>query len=417
MTGGHRPAGPSACRLWRPRRVPSTCAASDPGGHAVSVLARGRHAVDRHGGSRVHRLNVGSRVPVQEAVMRTGDRRSGAAFWRERLAPYAKPDPRRSALDVATSVLPYVALTALMYVTLDVSLLLTLIIAVPAAGFLVRTFIVFHDCAHGSFLSSRRANVWLGTTCGLLVYSPFHSWRHEHAVHHATSGDLDRRGTGDVETLTVTEYAGLSEPRRLAYRLFRNPLVMLGAGPIWALLLEPRLVPRWARARYGRKIIATDVALAALVGGLCAAVGWRAVVLVQLPTAMLAGAVGIWMFYVQHQFEGVYWQHGEEWNYAEASLRGSSLLQLPKVLQFFTGNIGLHHVHHLNARIPNYNLQRAHDENEIFHSVPQIGFWDGIRAIRLKLYDEDLGRLVTWAEAKRRPVEGTGSLRAQVADA
>jgi len=332
--------------------------------------------------------------------MTTGDRRSGAAFWRERLAPYAKPDSRRSALDVATSVLPYVALTALMYVTLDVSLLLTLIIAVAAAGFLVRTFIVFHDCAHGSFLRSRRANVWLGTTCGLLVYSPFHSWRHEHAVHHATSGDLDRRGTGDVETLTVAEYARLSEPRRLAYRLFRNPLVMLGAGPIWALLLEPRLVPRWARARYGRQIIATDVALAALVGGLCAAVGWRAVVLVQLPTAMLAGAVGIWMFYVQHQFEDVYWQRREEWNYAEASLRGSSHLQLPKVLQFFTGNIGLHHVHHLNARIPNYNLQRAHDENEIFDGVPTLTLWDGIGAFRLKLYDEEKGRLVSFAEAR-----------------
>jgi omega-6 fatty acid desaturase (delta-12 desaturase) len=334
--------------------------------------------------------------------MTTGDRGSEAAFWRERLARYAKPDPRRSALDVATSVMPYVALSALMYVTLDVSLLLTLIIAVPAAGCLVRTFIVFHDCAHGSFLPSRRANVWLGTACGLLVYSPFHSWRHEHAVHHATSGDLDRRGRGDVETLTVAEYARLSPTRRLAYRLFRNPLVMLGAGPIWALLLQPRLVPRWARARYGRNIIATDVALAALVGGLCAAFGWRAVVLVQLPTAMLAGAAGIWLFYVQHQFEGVYWQRREEWNYAQASLRGSSHLQLPKVLQFFTGNIGLHHVHHLNARIPNYNLQRAHDENEIFDGVPELTLWDGIRAFGLKLYDEETGRLVSFAEARAR---------------
>src|SRR3954471_14883333 len=287
--------GPRACRRWRARRVASTCA---PPRTLAGTLFRSSRLIGTWTARRFARppLKVGSRVPGQEGVMTTGDRRSGAAFWRERLAPYAKPDSRRSALDVATSVLPYVALTALMYVTLDVSLLLTLIIAVAAAGFLVRTFIVFHDCAHGSFLRSRRANVWLGTTCGLLVYSPFHSWRHEHAVHHATSGDLDRRGTGDVETLTVAEYARLSEPRRLAYRLFRNPLVMLGAGPIWALLLEPRLVPRWARARYGRQIIATDVALAALVGGLCAAVGWRAVVLVQLPTAMLAGAVGIWMF-------------------------------------------------------------------------------------------------------------------------
>jgi acyl-lipid omega-6 desaturase (Delta-12 desaturase) len=339
-------------------------------------------------------------TPVR--AMTSGDRPPGAGFLREKLAPYAQPDLGRSALDVMTSVVPYVALTALMYAALEVSVLLTLIIAVPAAGFLVRTFIVFHDCAHGSFLPSRRANAWLGTACGLLVYSPFHSWRHEHALHHATSGNLDRRGRGDVETLTVTEYTALPALRRLAYRLFRNPLVMLGLGPFWALLLQPRLVPTWARARYGRKIVATDVALAGLLGGLCASLGWRAVLLVQLPTAIVAGASGIWLFYVQHQFEGVYWERRQEWSFAEASLQGSSHLQLPRLLKFFSGNIGLHHVHHLNARIPNYNLQRAHDENEIFHRVPELTLWDGIRALRLKLYDEQAGRLVSFAQARSR---------------
>jgi acyl-lipid omega-6 desaturase (Delta-12 desaturase) len=339
-------------------------------------------------------------TPVR--AMTSGDRPPGAGFLREKLAPYAQPDLGRSALDVMTSVVPYVALTALMYAALEVSVLLTLIIAVPAAGFLVRTFIVFHDCAHGSFLPSRRANAWLGTACGLLVYSPFHSWRHEHALHHATSGNLDRRGRGDVETLTVAEYTALPALRRLAYRLFRNPLVMLGLGPFWALLLQPRLVPTWARARYGRKIVATDVALAGLLGGLCASLGWRAVLLVQLPTAIVAGAAGIWLFYVQHQFEGVYWERRQEWSFAEASLQGSSHLQLPRLLKFFSGNIGLHHVHHLNARIPNYNLQRAHDENEIFHRVPELTLWDGIRALRLKLYDEQAGRLVSFAQARSR---------------
>jgi omega-6 fatty acid desaturase (delta-12 desaturase) len=324
------------------------------------------------------------------------DRRLDPSFWRDCLASYAKPDVRRSMLDVATSAVPYVALSALMYAALHVSFLLVLVIAVPAAGFLMRTFVVFHDCAHGSFLPWRRANTWLGTLCGLLVYSPFHSWRHEHAVHHATSSDLDRRGMGDVDTLTVAEYAALPWPKRLAYRLLRNPLVMLGLGPIWALMLEPRLVPSWARARFGRKIIATDVALVGLVAGLCALVGWRAFLLVQMPTAMLAGAAGVWLFYVQHQFEQVYWERKEDWSYAEASLRGSSHLKLPKVLQFFTGNIGLHHVHHLSARIPNYNLQRAHDENPIFHDVPQLTLWDGIRALQLKLYDEERRRLVTF---------------------
>jgi omega-6 fatty acid desaturase (delta-12 desaturase) len=267
----------------------------------------------------------------------------------------------------------------------------------------VRTFIVFHDCTHGSFLPWRRANAWVGVACGVLVYSPFHSWRHEHAVHHATAGDLDRRGMGDVETLTVAEYAGRSRAQRLGYRLMRNPVVLFGLGPLWALILEPRLVPAWARKRFGRKIIATDVAIFALLGGLCALAGWRAVLVVQLIPALLAGAIGIFMFYVQHQFEGVYWERREDWNYADSALRGSSHLRLPKVLQFFTGNIGLHHVHHLNARIPNYNLQRAHDENPVFHDVPQLNLREGMRTLRLKLYDEASGRLVSFAEARRVP--------------
>jgi omega-6 fatty acid desaturase (delta-12 desaturase) len=323
------------------------------------------------------------------------------AFWRDTLAPYATPDLRRGVLGVATSAVAYLALTALMYAALDVSALLVVALTVPAAGFLLRTFIVFHDCAHGSFLPWRRVNTWLGVVCGLLVYSPFHSWRHEHAVHHATAGDLDRRGMGDIDTLTVEEYLRLSGPQRVGYRLMRNPLVLLGFGPLWALILEPRLVPGWARKRFARKIVATDLALVALVGGLCALAGWRAVLLVQLTPALLAGAAGIWMFYVQHQFEGVYWERREEWSYVASALRGSSYLRLPKLLQFFTGSIGLHHVHHLNARIPNYNLQRAHDENSVFHDAHQLSPWDAVLALRLKLYDERSGRLVSFAQARR----------------
>lgn len=322
------------------------------------------------------------------------------SFWRERLAPYAEPRVGRSMLDLATSVAPYFALTAAMYALLQVSYILVLVLAVPTAGFMLRTFIVFHDCAHGSFLPNRTLNKWVGVVCALLVFSPFHSWRHEHAVHHATAGDLDRRGMGDVDTLTVAEYLGRPWPRRWAYRLMRNPLVLLVLGPLWALLLEPRLVPGWARRRFWRQIIATDVALVALIGALCALVGWRAVMLVQLPSAMLAGAVGVWLFYVQHQFEDVYWQRRDSWSFHDSALRGSSHLKLPKVLQFFTGNIGLHHVHHLNPRIPNYNLQRAHDENPVFHDVPTLTIWDGIRTLQLKLYDEQRNRLVTFAVAR-----------------
>jgi acyl-lipid omega-6 desaturase (Delta-12 desaturase) len=321
-------------------------------------------------------------------------------FWREALAPHERPRLGCSLLDIATSVVPYLALSTLMYLALDLSYLLVLALAIPAAGFVLRTYIVFHDCAHGSFLPSKRANTWLGVAMGLVVYAPFVSWRHSHAVHHATAGDLDRRGVGDVLTLTVAEYGAAPWSRRLGYRLFRNPLVMFGLGPIYGLLLQPRLVSRSARPRLRRSVILTNVALAALVGALCWLVGWREYLLVQMPAALLAGAAGVWLFYVQHQFEDTYWQSADDWSYADAALQGSSYLKLPKVLQFFTGNIGLHHVHHLSTRIPNYNLQRAHDRNPIFHDVPTLTLWDGLRAVRFKLWDEDRGRLVTFAEAR-----------------
>jgi omega-6 fatty acid desaturase (delta-12 desaturase) len=288
----------------------------------------------------------------------------------------------------------------LIYVTIGVSPLLALALALPAAAFLLRTYIVFHDCAHGSFLASRRANAWLGTGLGLLVFSPFVRWRHDHAVHHATSGDLDRRGVGDLPTLTIAEYRGRPWRGRLGYRLLRNPLVMFGVGPVFAMVVGPRIVARNARPRMRRSVIGTDLALALIVATLCWLIGWGDFLLAWAPAALLAGAAGIWLFYVQHQFEDTYWQRSDQWSYADAALRGSSYLKLPRALQFITGNIGLHHVHHLSARIPNYNLQRAHDENPIFHGVPTLSLWDGLRAVRLKLWDEQAGRLVTFAQAR-----------------
>jgi omega-6 fatty acid desaturase (delta-12 desaturase) len=320
--------------------------------------------------------------------------------WREQLAPFARPDVRLAALDVATSVVPYIALSVLMYLALAQSYLLVLAIGIPAAGFLLRTYMVFHDCTHGSFLPTRRANAWVGTVLGLLVYSPFVAWRHNHAVHHATAGDLDRRGVGDLYTLTVEEFHASPPLKRLAYRLFRNPVVMFGIGPVYSLIVQPRLVSRSARPRIRRSILATNAALAVVVAGVCWLVGWQEFLLVQAPTALLGGAAGVFLFYVQHQFEDTYWQASEDWSFTEAALKGSSHLKLPKVLQFFTANIGLHHVHHLNARVPNYNLQRAHDSNPIFDSVPTLSLMDGFRAVRLKLWDEERGRLVTFGEAR-----------------
>jgi omega-6 fatty acid desaturase (delta-12 desaturase) len=332
------------------------------------------------------------------------------ASWRTLLAPHMTPRLGPALLDVATSVVAYLALMATMFGAFRVSYLLVLAVAIPAAGFLVRTFIVFHDCAHGSFVGSKRANAMLGAVFGVVLYTPFAWWRHEHAIHHATSGDLDRRGVGDIETLTVEEYRARSWRGRFHYRLFRNPLVMFLFGPLWVLLIGQRLVTRGMRPRLRHSVLGTDLALALVIGGLCWLVGWREFLLVQSPALVLAGAAGIWLFYVQHQFEDAYWQTSDAWSFDEAALQGSSHLELPRILRFFTGNIGLHHVHHLSARIPNYNLQAAH-EAAGFEWVTTLSLGDGIRAVRLKLWDPDQRRLVTFREAARNRPAKNGAVR------
>jgi omega-6 fatty acid desaturase (delta-12 desaturase) len=316
------------------------------------------------------------------------------------------PRLSRSVLDVATSIVPYLALSVLLDLTLGISVLLTLPLFVLTAGFLVRTFIVFHDCAHGALFPSKRANRWVGRSAALLVLSPFERWRHDHAVHHGTSGDLERRGVGDIVTLTVDEYRARSWRGRVAYRVLRNPLFMFGVGPIVAMVIGPRIATRAQRPRLRHSVLITDVALASLAVALCWLIGWERLLLVWAPPALLAGSVGIWLFYVQHQFEDAYWQSAGDWDYTDAALRGSSYLKLPRVLEFFTGHIGFHHVHHFNARIPNYNLPRAHRDNAIFDQVPTLSLLDGLRAVNLKLWDPDRGKLVSFAQA-RQPKLGT----------
>jgi omega-6 fatty acid desaturase (delta-12 desaturase) len=323
-----------------------------------------------------------------------------ATSWRGVLDEYARPRAGRSALDLATSVVPYLVLVVAMYFLQRVSLVLSLLLVLPAAGFLIRVFIVFHDCAHRSFLPSRRANTILGAALGLLVWLPFRGWQHEHAVHHATAGDLDRRGVGDITTLTVAEYRAMSPLARLGYRLFRNPIVMFGLGWLLVLVLKPRLVPRRAARGVRSSVLGTNLALAVIVAVLCATIGWRAYLLVQVPVFAVSGAIGIFLFYVQHQFEGTYWQAHQSWRYDDAALAGSSYLKLPAVLRFFTGNIGFHHVHHLSVAIPNYNLPDAHQETERLHPVPQLTLRDAVRATRLKLWDEDRQELVGFRESR-----------------
>jgi acyl-lipid omega-6 desaturase (Delta-12 desaturase) len=351
--------------------------------------------------TRAKRSDASPNAPTAASSAAATDARA----WRELLAPYAKADPRRAALCLTSSVPPYLGLSLAIYLLLARSPL-ALLLALPAAAFLVRSFIIFHDCSHGSFLHSRRANVWLGRAIGLLLYSPFLRWRHDHAVHHASSGDLDRRGTGDVRTLTVKEYRALTARARLGYRLLRNPLVMFGLGPIVAMIIGPRIVARGARPRMRRSVLATDLAIAAMVAALCWLIGWRDYLLVFGPSALLAGSIGIWLFYIQHQFEHAYWNSGPNWSFTDAALRGSSYLRLPTVLRFCTGNIGYHHVHHLNALIPNYNLRRAHDQTPALHDVPTLSLADGLRATTLKLWDEHSQRLVSFRTAQRDRVAG-----------
>ena len=323
-----------------------------------------------------------------------------ARSWRGELAPYAEARLGRSLVDLATSAVPYLALLVAMTLALRVSVWLSLALAVPAAGFLTRTFIVFHDCTHGSFMRSRRANDALGVVLGLLVWLPYRCWQHEHAVHHATAGDLDRRGVGDVATLTVGEYEALSRRRQIKYRLYRSPVIMFGFGWLLVLVLNPRFVPRGASPRVRKSVLVTDLLLALIVAAACLTIGWRDYLLVQGPVLLVAGAVGVWLFYVQHQYEDTYWQAHAEWRYDDAALAGSSYLKLPGVLRFFTGNIGFHHVHHLSVGIPNYNLQAAHEGSDRLQTVPELTVRQGLNATKLKLWDERRGRLVTFREAR-----------------
>jgi omega-6 fatty acid desaturase (delta-12 desaturase) len=368
---------------------------------------------------------MGSEAP--EEMQLQADRapaRPCKAWWIEPLECYARPDLRRSIACLVTSIGAYLALWPAMYYLLGVSYWLVLVVAIPASGFLVRTFIVFHDCGHGSFMPSKRANRIVGIISGLLVYNPFFAWTHEHAGHHATSGDLDRRGLGDIDTWTIDEYRAKPLLARLGYRAMRSPLIMLTVGPVWALALEPRKLPLRARRRVLKSHLYTNLGLIALVGALVWLLGWRAFLEIQLPIVVLGGGVGIWLFYVQHQFEDAYWTRPPDWTYADAALKGSAYLRLPKVLEFFTGSIGLHHVHHLNPRIPHYNLRPAHDENEFLHVAPTISLWQGVRALNLKLIDDRTGRLVSYAQARRladdtraRPGDETSATVAAAASA
>ncbi|UTM15562.1 fatty acid desaturase [Bacillus paranthracis] len=318
----------------------------------------------------------------------------------KQVAPYEKSTIKKSVWQLINTVVPFVVLWYLAYKSLSVSYLLALVPSLLAAGFMTRIFIIFHDCTHYSFFKSRRANRIVGTCMGVLTLFPFDQWGHEHAIHHATSGNLDKRGTGDIWTLTVDEYVAAPFRLRLAYRLYRNPFVMFGLGPIYVFLLKNRFNRKGARQKERMNTYLTNIIIVAVVAILCWAIGWQSFLLVHGTIFLIAGSVGIWLFYVQHTFEDSYFEEDKDWEYVKAAVEGSSFYKLPKILQFLTGNIGFHHVHHLSPRVPNYKLEEAHNNTLPLKNVPTITLATSLRSLRFRLWDEKSNNFVSFKDVK-----------------
>lgn len=325
--------------------------------------------------------------------------------WKQTVKRYQKPSAGRGAWQIVNTLVPYAVLWYLIYLSLAVSWWLTVPLAALAGAFMVRAFIIFHDCGHGSFFDSRVANHIVGAITGLLTFTPFYHWRWQHAIHHATAGDLDRRGTGDVWTLTVREYLESSRCKRFAYRLARNPAVLFVLAPLFLFLVMQRVPSRGAPGRERRSVYWTNLGIAVMAAGLIWLFGLKAYLIVQLTVLMVAGSAGVWLFYVQHQFEGVYWNRSEEWDYTTAALQGSSFYKLPKVLQWFSGNIGYHHIHHLSTRIPNYYLEKCQEAEPLFQTVKPITLVSSFKSFTFRLWDEQRRKLVGFHHLKSLQAE------------
>ncbi|MEZ6035904.1 MAG: fatty acid desaturase [Planctomycetota bacterium] len=321
--------------------------------------------------------------------------------WKQLVAAYQQPRTASAVWQLVNSVGSYLVLWGVMGWAVTVSWWLALPLAVLAGCLLVRVFIIFHDCGHGSFFASKRANDFWGLVTGVLTFTPYDHWRGKHAVHHGTTGNLDKRGVGDVWTMTVREYEASGWWRRLSYRFMRNPIVLLGVIPLLMFLVEHRVPNRRSNAREQRSVWVTTFSVVAMGAVASLLIGFLPYLILQLVILAIAGAIGVWLFYSQHQFDEAYWQRNEEWDFEEAAIRGSAFLRLPRVLQWFTGNIGYHHIHHLNSRIPNYNLQGCHDSHPAFQGVKPLTLWGSLRAFSLKLWDEASGELIRFRDLAR----------------
>lgn len=316
--------------------------------------------------------------------------------WVKIVLKYITPDLRKSIWQIIDSVVPYVLLWYIMYRSLVLPYWVTIILSILASGFLIRIFIIFHDCGHNSFFSSQKANHIVGMIMGIIAFTPFYSWHNQHYIHHITSANLDKRGIGDVWTMTVEEYLNSSRFDRLIYRVFRNPLIMYTIGPLVVIFFKNRITRKRMSRQEKMNTYLTNLAILLMAATISLIIGFKAYLLIQLPIIIISHSIGIWLFYIQHQFDDVVWMRGKDWDFKTAALTGSSFLKLPSILQWFTGNIGFHHVHHLSSRIPNYFLEKCHYENDIFSGVKPINLFSTFNALYLSLWDEAAHKLTSF---------------------
>lgn len=342
-------------------------------------------------------------MDLQQADIAEAARPVSEQDWVRVLARYSQPSATRSALEIVVTLVPLAILWFAAWWSLSVSYLLTLLFTVPAAGLVVRLFLIQHDCGHGAFFENRKLNDWVGRLLGVFTLTPYDVWRRSHAIHHASSGNLDRRGIGDLDTLTVGEYQALPPFRQFAYRVYRHPIMMFGIGPAYLFLFEHR-IPKGQMTKKGwmpwLSTMGTNLGIALLSAGMIALVGAPAFFLIHLPIVTLAASMGVWLFYVQHQFEETYWAPGGAWSLKEAALHGSSHYDLPRPLRWITANIGVHHVHHLVSRIPFYRLPQVLRDYPELVSIGRITIPESFRLVKLKLWDENAQRLVSFREAR-----------------
>jgi len=314
---------------------------------------------------------------------------------------FQKSSFRKASWQLLNSLGAYVGVWFLMWVALQFSWWLMIPLVVLAAGLMIRTFIIFHDCGHGSFFKSQRANDFWGFICGLMAFTPYRYWRWQHAMHHATSGNLDRRGIGDIWTLTVEEYLNSSRWRRFAYRLSRNPFVLFGIAPVFVFGIYMRFAFMKCGKKEKRSVWHTNIALLILFLLMSMAFGFWTFLILQTVVLGLATSGGLFLFYVQHQFDGAYWQDNENWDFVQAAIKGSSFYKLPKILQWFSGNIGFHHIHHLSPRIPNYHLEKCHRAEPVFQEVYQLTLWKSLKTLKYRLWDEKSQKLVGFSHLRK----------------